>query len=129
MQIYIDTFSDSRLYWEIFVDPTISLDSRGVTINRKFYNYVKIPRISINGNTKIFREAFVWANRNDAIPEDAKEILTSKNLSIPAMTFLVENLAPKCIESLAEDPEEIPLIDLKKYAKSMALRLIRDSRK
>lgn len=126
MQIYMDTLTVTG--WQIYVDPNISIDSKGITLNGTFYKYVDIARISIDGKTKIFNEAFIWAKRDEIVSEKAKELLNLKTLSVPAMTFLVENLAPKCIEPLSKDLKEIPEIDLKKYAKAMTLRLARNKK-
>lgn len=129
MQIYMDILSETgNPYWKMYIDPNISLDSRGITLNGTFHRYVEIARISIDGNTKSFKEAFVWAKRDEIVSEKAKELLTAKMLSIPVMTFLVENLAPKCIEPLSKDLEEIPEIDLKKYARGMVVRLARNKK-
>lgn len=129
MQIYMDTLTVTGVQcWEIYIDPSISIDSKGITLNGTFYKYVDIARISIDGKTKSFNEAFVWAKRDEIISEKAKELLNLKTLSVPAMTFLVENLAPKCIEPLSKDLKAIPEIDLKKYAKAMTLRLARNKK-
>ena len=129
MQIYMDILSETgNPYWKMYIDPNISLDSRGITLNGTFHRYVEIARISIDGNMKSFKEAFVWAKRDEIVSEKAKELLTAKMLAIPVMTFLVENLAPKCIEPLSKDLEEIPEVDLKKYARGMVVRLARNKR-
>lgn len=127
MQIYLDKFyidGDHQLH--IYVDPKISIDSYGIVLNGDLYKYVEIARISIDGKTKSFNEAFIWAKRKEIVPDEAKGLLNLKTLSAPAMTFIVENLAQKCIELLSKDLNEIPEIDLKKYAKAMALRLARN---
>lgn len=129
MQIYIDFLTEGvSLDWKMYIDPTISLDSRGIVLNGTFYRYVQIARISIDGKTKTFVEAFVYAKRDDVVSGGAKELLNAKNLSIPAMTFLVENLAPKCISPLSNNVQDISDVDLKKYARSMAVNLARKNR-
>ena len=129
MQIYMDLLNDDGvLFWKMYIDPSISLDSRGITLNGSFYRYVQIARISIDGKTKTFVEAFVYAKRDEVVSGGAKELLNAKNLSIPAMTFLVENLAPKCISPLSNDVQKIPDDELKKYARGMAVSLARKNR-
>ena len=129
MQIYMDILTDDgEEVWKMYIDPNISLDGSGITLNGTFYRYIKIVRVSIDGNEKIFKEAFLWAKRSEVIPEECKELLNLKNLSIPAMTFLVEHLAPKCIEPLSKDIGEISEIDLKKYARGVAVHLARKNR-
>lgn len=116
------------LDWKMYIDPSISMDSRGITLNGTFYRYVQIARISIDGKTKTFVEAFVYAKRDEVVSDGAKELLNAKNLSIPAMTFLVENLAPKCISPLSNEIKKISDVDLKKYARGMAVHLARKGR-
>jgi hypothetical protein len=129
MQIYMDLLSESGTpYWKMYIDPNISIDSRGITINGAYHRYVEIARISIDGNEKIFKEAFVWAKRDEVVSDGAKELLSAKNLSIPVLTFLVENLAPECISNLNDDVPKISDVDLKKYARAMAVRLARENR-
>lgn len=129
MQIYMDRLSDGNVQWEIFVNPTISLDSRGVTINGKFYSYLDIVRLSIDGKTKTFTDAFLWAKRDTLFSDKSKWHLYSKTMSVPVMTFLVENLSPKCLEPLSKDLEEIPEVDLKKLARGVMIRQAREQRK
>lgn len=129
MQIYIDFLVDGvALDWKMYINPNISLDSRGIGLNDVFYKYVQIARISIDGKTKSFVEPFIYAKRDDVVTDGAKELLNAKNLSIPVMTFLVENLAPKCIAPLSNDLKPISDVDLKKYARTMAVRLARQRR-
>jgi len=129
MQIYMDLLNDDGvLFWKMYIDPSISLDSRGIAINGSFYRYVQIVRISIDGKTKTFLEAFVYAKRDNVVSGGAKELLNAKNLSIPAMTFLVENLAQKCISPLSNEVQKISDVDLKKYARGMAVSLARKNR-
>lgn len=125
----MDLLSESgNPYWKMYIDPSISLDIRGITLNGEIHRYVEIARISIDGKTKTFVEAFVWAKRDEVVSDGAKELLSAKKLSIPVMTFLVENLAPKCIDILSNDLMKISDVDLKKYARSMAVRLARENR-
>ena len=129
MQIYMDFLNDDGdQTWKMYIDPTVSLDSRGITLNGTFYRYVQIARISIDGKTKTFVEAFVYAKRDEVVTDGARELLNAKNLSIPVMTFIVEHLAPKCIDPLSHDVQPIPEIELKKYARAMAVRLARKNR-
>lgn len=129
MQIYMDFLNDDGdQKWKMYIDPSISLDSRGITLNGTFYRYVQIARISIDGKTKTFVEALVYAKRDDIVSDGAKELLNSKNLSIPVMTFIVERLAPKCIEPLSKDIQKIPDDELRKYARGMAVSLARKNR-
>lgn len=129
MQIYMDLLSESgNQYWKMYIDPNITLDSRGVTLNGTFYRYVEIARISIDGKTKSFVEPFIYAKRDEVVSDGAKELLSDKKLSIPVMTFLVENLAEKCIGILGDELVNVSDVDLKKYARSMALRLAREKR-
>lgn len=128
MQIYMDFLNDGDMDWKMYIDPSISLDSRGITLSGTFYRYVQIARISIDGKTKTFVEAFVYAKRDEVVSDGAKELLNAKNLSIPVMTFLVENLAPKCISPLSNEVQKISDVDLKKYARGMAVHLARKGR-
>lgn len=129
MQIYMDILTDEgEEVWKMYIDPSISLDCSGITLNGTFYRYIKIVRVSIDGKEKIFKEAFLWAKRSEVIPAECRELMTLKNLSIPAMTFLVEHLAPKCIDALSRDIGEISDVDLKKYARGMAVHLARQRR-
>lgn len=129
MQIYIDKMYVTGDHdWHIYVDPKIFINSEGIRLNNDFYKYVEIARISIDGKTKIFNEAFIWIKREEIFSEEAKRLLNLKTLSVPARTFIVENIAPKCIEPLSEHLNEIPEIDLKKYAKAMALRIAHNKR-
>lgn len=125
----MDLLSESgNQYWKMYIDPNITLDSRGVTLNGTFYRYVEIARISIDGKTKSFVEPFIYAKRDEVVSDGAKELLSDKKLSIPVMTFLVENLAEKCIGILGDELVNVSDVDLKKYARSMALRLAREKR-
>lgn len=129
MQIYMDLLSESGTpYWKMYIDPNISIDSRGITLNGEFHKYVEIARISIDGKTKRFVEALIWAKRDSVIPEEAKELLSAKNLSIPALTFIVENLASNCIDTLGSDLAQIPEDELRKCARATAIRLARKRR-
>lgn len=129
MQIYIDFLTEGEvLDWKMYIDPTITLDSRGITINGTFYKYVQIARISIDGKTKSFVEPLVYAKRDDVVSDGAKELLNIKNLSIPVMTFIVENLASKCISTFSSELQKISDDELRKYARAMAVRLARKRR-
>lgn len=129
MQIYMDLLSESGTpYWRMYIDPNISIDSRGITINGAYHRYVEIARISIDGKEKTFVEAFVWAKRDEVVSDGAKELLSAKNLSTPVLTFIVENLAPMCIAPLSDEVQKISDVDLKKYARAMAVRLARENR-
>ena len=129
MQIYMDRLSDGKVQWEIFVNPTIALDSRGVTFNGKFYSYLDIVRLSIDGKSKTFTEAFLWAKKDTVFPDKSKWHLYSKTMSVPVMTFIVENIAKKCVEPLSRELEEIPEVDLKKQARAVMIRQAREQRK
>lgn len=125
----MDLLSESgNPYWKMYIDPNISLDIRGITLNGEIHRYVEIARISIDGKTRTFVEAFVYAKRDEVVSDGAKELLNAKNLSIPAMTFLVENLAPKCISPLSNEFQKISDVDLKKYARGMTVHLARKGR-
>ena len=126
MQIYIDFLVDGvALDWKMYINPNISLDSRGIALNDVFYKYVQIARISIDGKTKSFVEPFIYAKRDDVVTDGAKELLNAKTLSIPVMTFLVDSLAPSCILPLSKEIEQIPEMEMKKLARGMAVRIAR----
>ena len=128
MQIYMDFLADGEMDWKMYVNPNITIDGKGVTLNGEFHRFIDIVRISIDGKEKTFHEALVWSKKADVIPPEAKELMTLKNLSIPAMTFLVDSLAPSCILPLSKEIEQIPEMEMKKLARGMAVRIARQRR-